>query len=75
MQKLGTSQRRVCQVLGINRSVLRYNHSKGIAEEALRTDLIRLASQYGRYGYRRIQDLLGKMDTMKALMLSSGMSC
>ena len=57
-QKLGTSQRRVCQILGINRSVLRYNHSKGIDEDALRADLIRLASQYGRYGYRRIHALL-----------------
>lgn len=57
-QKLGTSQRRVCQALGINRSVLRYNHSKGYNEEALRADLIRLASQYGRYGYRRIHALL-----------------
>lgn len=38
--------------------MLRYNHSKGINEEALRADLIRLGSQYGRYGYRRIHALL-----------------
>ncbi len=27
-------------------------------EEALRTDIIRLATQYGRYGYRRVEALL-----------------
>ncbi len=41
----------------MNRSVLRYQ-PKREDEAALRTDLIRLASQYGRYGYRRIHALL-----------------
>lgn len=44
-------------VLGINRSVLRYERRKDL-EDILRADIIRLASQYGRYGYRRIHALL-----------------
>lgn len=38
--------------------MLRYNCFKRSDEDALRSDLIRLASQYGRYGYRRIHALL-----------------
>lgn len=56
-QRLGVSQRRVCQVLGIHRSVLRYERRKD-SEGVLRADIVRLASQYGRYGYRRIHALL-----------------
>ena len=37
--------------------MLRYN-LKEENETALRQDIIRLASQYGRYGYRRIHALL-----------------
>ena len=44
-------------VLGINRSVLIYERRKD-SEDQLRADIIRLASQYGRYGYRRIHALL-----------------
>ena len=47
----------MCVALGINRSVLRYER-RNESEEVLRADLIRLASQYGRYGYRRIHALL-----------------
>ncbi|OJX08110.1 MAG: transposase [Caedibacter sp. 38-128] len=57
-QKLGISQRRVCEVLGIHRSVLRYCFRQEDDEEALRSDIIRLAGRYGRYGYRRIHALL-----------------
>ncbi|OJX05141.1 MAG: transposase [Caedibacter sp. 38-128] len=57
-QKLGISQRRVCEVLEIHRSVLRYCFKREDDEEALRAAIIRLASQYGRYGYRRIHALL-----------------
>lgn len=55
---LGISQRRVCEGLGIHRSVLRYCFRREDDEEALRSDIIRLASHYGRYGYRRIHALL-----------------
>ena len=56
-QKLGVSQRRVCKVSGIYRSVLRYE-CKEDNEAVLRADIIRLATQYERYGYRRIHALL-----------------
>jgi putative transposase len=57
-QKLGISERRVCHTLGFSRSVQRYKSTKPHDEAALRGDIIRLASKYGRYGYRRITALL-----------------
>ena len=36
----------------------RYHVSRKTGEEALRSEIIRLATQYGRYGYRRITALL-----------------
>lgn len=44
--------------MGINRSSKRYIPKKQADEEALREDIVRLASKYGRYGYRRITALL-----------------
>ena len=52
-QKLNTSERRTCNVLGVARSTMTYQ-SKGRDEEALRHDKIRLAKMYGRYGYSKI---------------------
>jgi len=57
-QKLGVSERRGCRVLNQARSVQRYQSNKSVDEEILREDIIRLASKYGRYGYRRILALL-----------------
>lgn len=57
-QKLGVSERRACRVLGQVRSVQRYQPQNSSEEEVLRGDIIRLASNYGRYGYRRITALL-----------------
>jgi putative transposase len=56
-QKLGVSERRVCSVTGVSRSTMRY---QGVPrdDDALRLDLIKLAKQYGRYGYRMIAKLL-----------------
>ena len=56
-QRLGTSERRTCQVMGVSRSSLHYKPSSQ-DDDALRLDLIRLAKQYGRYGYRKIGELL-----------------
>jgi putative transposase len=56
-QKLGTSERRTCQVLGVARSTQRYEAIPR-NEDDLRLALIRLAKQYGRYGYRKIGELL-----------------
>ena len=57
-QKLGVSERRACRVLNQPRSVQRHQSSKSGEEEVLRRDIVRLASTYGRYGYRRITALL-----------------
>jgi putative transposase len=55
---LGVSERRACRVLGQARSVQRYHPQSSLEEEVLRADIVRLASNYGRYGYRRITALL-----------------
>lgn len=57
-QKLGVSERRACIVLNQPRSVQRHQSNKSGEEEVLRRDIVRLASTYGRYGYRRITALL-----------------
>jgi putative transposase len=51
-QKLNTSERRTCLVLGLSRSSLRY-HVQPRNDDALRLAMIRLAKQYGWYGYRK----------------------
>lgn len=52
------SERRVCRALGQPRSTQRYEGRKANDEESLRLRTVELASQYGRYGYRRITALL-----------------
>jgi transposase InsO family protein len=52
------SQRRICRVLEQPRSTQRQQVIYSDEEKALRTQIIRLACQYGRYGYRRITALL-----------------
>ena len=56
--KLGLSERRVCRVLGQHRSTQRKIPMTPDDEAALTADIIALALQYGRYGYRRITALL-----------------
>jgi putative transposase len=56
--KLGLSERRVCRVLGQHRSTQRKIPTTPDDEAALTADIIALALQYGRYGYRRITALL-----------------
>lgn len=58
-QRFGSSERRTCQVLGQARSTQRYSSRKDLEnEDTLRLAMIRLAKQYGRYGYRKITALL-----------------
>lgn len=56
-QKLGTSERRTCRVMEVSRSSLHYEAIPR-DDDTLRLALIRLAKQYGRYGYRKIGELL-----------------
>lgn len=57
-QKLDISERRACVVLGQNRSTQRYKQRKKEDEDMLRKDIIRLATKYGRYGYKKVSELL-----------------
>jgi putative transposase len=57
-KKLGVSQRRACKVIGQPRKTQRRTPKVKDDEEALRTAIIDLALQYGRYGYRRITEML-----------------
>ena len=52
------SERRVCRVLGQHRSTQRKRPRGHDDEERLTADIIELARQYGRYGYRKIAALL-----------------
>ena len=55
---LTVSERRACRVLGQVRRTQRYTPRVGDDEELLTTSIVSLASEYGRYGYRRITALL-----------------
>jgi transposase InsO family protein len=55
---LDVSERRVCRVLGQPRSTQRYNKRVADDEEILTARIVALASEYGRYGYRRIAAML-----------------
>lgn len=58
MSKLGVTERRACLVLGQHRSTQRKIPTRPDDEAALTADIVALAVQYGRYGYRRIAALL-----------------
>ena len=57
-QQLGVSERRACRVLKQPRATQRYVSQPSDEEARLTVRMVELASQYGRYGYRRITALL-----------------
>ena len=52
------SERHACRLLGQGRGTQRYAAILRSDEDALTRAIITMASQYGRYGYRRITALL-----------------
>ena len=56
-QKLGCSERHTCKTVGIARSTQNYKTARQ-DDDSLRLALIRLAKAFGRYGYRKIAQLL-----------------
>ena len=56
-QKLGTSERRTCQVLGLSRGNFRYPSVPKDKGDALPLTPIERAKRYGRSGYRKIAAL------------------
>jgi putative transposase len=55
---MGISERRACRAIGHPRSTQRHDRKIPDDEEHLVNRIVRLATQYGRYGYRRITALL-----------------
>lgn len=55
---LKVSERRACAALGQHRSTQRKAPRGRDDEERLTADTVELARQYGRYGYRKIAELL-----------------
>ena len=58
VEQFRVSQRRACSILGVSRSAYRYEALPRDDEERLRAEVIRLATRYGRYGYRMVAGLL-----------------
>lgn len=58
MEKYKVSERRACRALNLNRSGVRYKAVKLPDEDALTEAIIRKATEYGRYGYRRIAKMI-----------------
>jgi transposase InsO family protein len=58
VEDLHVPERRVCRALGQPRSTQRYRARVGEEGSRLVQDIVRLARQYGRYGYRRVSELL-----------------
>ena len=59
-RRFGVSERVACRIEGQSRSVQRYAPIRRSDEDALTQDIVSLAGQYGRYGYRRITALLNE---------------
>lgn len=55
---LPVSERRACRAIGQFRSSYRYRPRLDPSQERVRTRIIALAKEYGRYGYRTVTDLL-----------------
>ena len=75
MAKFSVSERFACKVLGQHRSTQRKTPKGRADEEALTADIIRLASRYGRYGYRRdaaLRGLDGECQARRAHLATGG---
>ncbi len=57
-EKYGLSERHACRIVGQHRGTQRYVPTVSADEDALTRAIIALASEYGRYGYRRVTALL-----------------
>lgn len=60
MEKFKLSQRRACKIFDQYISTQRYRKKESDFDKQVRQKTIELASQYGRYGYRRITALLNR---------------
>lgn len=58
MRELKVSERRACKIIGQFRSTQRYEVLPNQEQEKLQSRVIALATEYGRYGYRQVTNLL-----------------
>ena len=58
MDKYLVSKRTACSLVGLSRAAYHYMPPPRDDEEPLRAELIRVASTYGRYGYRFITSMM-----------------
>ncbi|MET3413785.1 hypothetical protein ABIC30_004975 [Methylobacterium sp. 1030] len=56
--KYGLSERHACRIVGQHRGTQRYVPTVPADEDGLTRAIVALASEYGRYGYRRVTALL-----------------
>ncbi len=71
VQTLDVSERRACRVVGQPRSTQRYHKRPADDEDFLTSRIIELASQYGRYGYRRVTALLRNEGWIELVQITS----
>ncbi len=58
MRVLHVSERRACKVIGQLRSTNRYIAKPNVFKENLRERVVAIATEFGRYGYRKVTDML-----------------
>ena len=58
MDQHSISERSACSLVGLSRAAYRYMPLLRDDEEPLRAEVIRMASTYGRYGYRFIASMM-----------------
>jgi putative transposase len=57
-EKLGYSERRICKVIEVHRSLMGYRPVKRDFQNQLRERVVSIASEFGRYGYRQVTGML-----------------
>lgn len=57
-KELGYSERRICKVIQVHRSSFRYQPVDDEFQKKLNARVIAVASEFGRYGYRKVTGLL-----------------
>ncbi|MBL7309644.1 IS3 family transposase, partial [Escherichia coli] len=57
-ERCGLSERHACRIVGQHRGTQRYVPTVPADGDALTRAIVALASEYGRYGYRRVTALL-----------------
>lgn len=60
IEKHKISERKACKLFDQHRTTQRYDKKKNDLDDIIRARVIALASEYGRYGYRRISALVNR---------------